>query len=222
MGLLDVLKSRKSESDKLRHRTDVLNYLIRLKGYRRYLEIGVRTPKDNFDKIRAQEKFGVEPNPRKPISYKMTSDAFFEQLRLDPTAKPFHLVFVDGLHLATQVERDVHNALDFLGDDGTIVLHDCNPLTADAQIDDYDGKKLWNGTVWKAWAKLRAEQPGLSMQVIDMDHGLGIIRRGRQVLFHLDSTDYDKMDFALLDARRKELLNLVDVETFKRSLLARS
>ena len=187
-------------------RTDLLNHLIATRGYRDYLEIGVRDPRQNFDKVHVTgRKHSVDPDPQRPVTHKMTSDAFFAQA--DGT---YDLVFIDGLHIADQVERDILNSLERLTPNGAVVLHDVNPLTADAQTDDYDGKKHWNGTVWKAWVKLRATRADLSMRVLDMDEGCGFIERGTQQTIDLPTTDYAKLDYALLARERARLLNLVD------------
>lgn len=203
---------------KIASRTELLNHLVTARGYRRYLEIGVRNPRENFNHVRAAEKAGVDPAPQRPISHVMTSDEFFARHRSEPGAQPYDLIFIDGLHLADQVERDILNGLAALSADGTIVLHDCNPLTADAQTDDYDGKKHWNGTVWKAVVKLRATRPDLAMWVVDIDEGCGVVRRGTQVTFAAPTVDYTELDYAFLERHRREALNLVDVDTFLREL----
>jgi hypothetical protein len=92
---------------------------------------------------------------------------------------------------------------------GAIVLHDVNPQSADAQTDDYDGKKHWNGTVWKAWVKLRATRRDLAMRVLDMDEGCGVIERGDQEPVSLATTDYAAMTYDDLARDRERLLNLV-------------
>ena len=191
-------------------RTELLNKLVETRGYRSYLEIGVRDPRHNFDKIKAPgPKHGVDPSPQRPVTHPMTSDAFFAT-----TSGTYDLVFIDGLHLAEQVEKDILNALEHLTPGGAIVLHDCNPLTADAQSDDYDGKKHWNGTVWKAWVKLRARRDDLAMCVVDIDEGCGVIQRGSQEPVAIEGVDYAAMDYGLLERDRARLLNLVSVDTF--------
>lgn len=199
----------------LRTRTDLLNHLVAKRGYQRYLEIGVRDRRHNFDKIRAATKHGVDPAPRRPISHQLTSDAFFEQRT--STEPGYDLVFIDGLHLAEQVEKDIDNSLAALNAGGAIVLHDCNPLTADAQTDDYDGKKHWNGTVWKAWLKFRATRSDLQMRVVDIDEGCGVIERGQQETFALPTVDFGAMCYSHLDAHRREALNLISADEFARA-----
>jgi predicted O-methyltransferase YrrM len=205
-----TLLSRLFGTSTARTRTDLLNQLVRTRGYRNYLEIGVRDRRQNFDKVQITGlKHGVDPAPQREVSHRMTSDAFFAQ-----ATDTYDLVFIDGLHLAEQVERDIANSLAHLSAAGAVVLHDCNPLTADAQTDDYDGKKHWNGTVWKAWVKLRATRSDLSMRVIDIDEGCGIVERGSQSTIDLPSTEFAQLTYESLDRDRTRLLNLVTADEF--------
>ncbi|HEX4839282.1 MAG TPA: hypothetical protein VFU89_02430 [Rhabdochlamydiaceae bacterium] len=57
-------------------RTDLINYLIVKNGYKKYLEIGVADG-ENFRRINAPEKVGVDPSPAASATYRMTSDEFF-------------------------------------------------------------------------------------------------------------------------------------------------
>lgn len=208
--MLGLLRRFKAATGRISTRTDLINYVLGKVRGTSYLEIGVRDRRHNFDKILAAHKHGVDPAPRRPVSHVMTSDEFFERGH----AGVYDVVFIDGLHLAHQVEKDVEHALGALKPGGAIILHDCNPLTADAQTDDYDGKKHWNGTVWKAWVKLRATRADLAMHVVDIDEGCGVIRRGRQDVIAVDNLDYDQMSFDALAAARSRWLNLVSVDRF--------
>jgi hypothetical protein len=144
----------------------------------------------------------------------MTSDEFFAQRK--PSDPGYDLVFIDGLHLAAQVELDIEHSLAGLNPGGTIVLHDCNPLTADAQTEDYDGKKHWNGTVWKAWVHFRSTRPDLAMRVVDIDEGCGVIQRGTQVPYAGPA----ELTYAHLEAHRREALNLISLADFRESSAA--
>ena len=74
-----------------------------------------------------------------------------------------------------------------------------------------DGKlPPWNGTVWKAYAKRRMRSPNLDMQVVHVDWGVGVIRRGSQTLF----PETEEINWMLLDSQREELLNLVSIDQF--------
>ncbi len=190
------------------NRTAILNHLVLRRGYRDYLEIGVRT-NDNFARVEAPTKVGVDPAPEGPCTHVMTSDAYFEAV---PPQTGFDLVFIDGLHEETQVLRDVEHALGHLRPGGALVLHDCNPPTAwHARAECADPALAWNGTVWRAWARLRCTRPDLRMQVVDTDWGVGIIQPGPQEIHRLGAAT---LDFAYLELHRRELLQLISVERF--------
>jgi len=110
------------------HRSQIINHISQKKSFTKYLEIGVRNPNDCFNSINIELKDGVDPgfeNPNNPVKYPYTSDDFFARLEngfLDKSPDfKWDLIFVDGLHLSYQVERDVLNSLNHLSEDGVIV-----------------------------------------------------------------------------------------------------
>jgi hypothetical protein len=190
--------------------TAILNFLIEKFSYLTYLEIGVRNPKANFDKIKIRFSEGVDPAGK--CAYPMPSDKFF----LLYPHKRYDIIFIDGLHEEKQVDKDIQNSLKALELNGTIVVHDCNPPTAWHQrpASEFKGNEPWNGTVWRSYAKLRMTDASLSMCCIDSDWGVGIIRKGKQVLFPA----VNPFGYELLEQHRKELLNLVSPDEFKKIL----
>jgi Methyltransferase domain len=192
-------------------RTEIINHLIKKTNYQRYLEIGVGDGQ-NFNEVNASQKIGVDPDAAVKVQYPMTSDRFFASL---PGETTYDIIFVDGLHEERQVLRDIHNSLRHLAAGGTILVHDCDPVSEVHQLPE---KILleWCGTTWKAWSRLRCNRPDLQMFVIDADWGIGVIRRGNQTLFN---GRVENFDWQFLAANRRRLLNLVPVETFFGSLL---
>lgn len=150
-------------------RWDVINsYLERGEGLKRYVEIGVRTG-ECIRKVNAQVKLGVDPQGRKrAVTHRMTSDEFFALGH-----EPFDVIFVDGLHHAEQVYRDIMHGWEVLKEDGVIIVHDCNPKLKEHQVRVYRRGAVWNGDVWKGWITAKAVlQRGF---VIDLDEGLGVL-----------------------------------------------
>jgi hypothetical protein len=193
------------------NRTAILNHLTTTYDYQDYLEIGVRDG-SNLQQIIAKNKTGVDPTPLVPCDYEETSDQFFSVL---PTKKHYDLIFIDGLHLAEQVYKDIRNALKHLRNNGTIVLHDCNPPSSFHQRENYlvDSRQpAWNGTVWKAWAQLRCDSPHLDMSVVNTDWGVGIIQKGKQTCYEEYNEYIYSYDY--LEKHRKELLNLISTDDF--------
>jgi predicted O-methyltransferase YrrM len=186
-------------------RTDIINHLIKKNNYKRYLEIGVRDPESNLNLISIEHKDGVDPAGN--CNFPITSDDFFEQLDENVT---YDIIFIDGLHLDYQVEKDITNSLKHLSEDGTIVMHDCSPIKEEHQVEEYVVGTTWNGTTWKAYVKFRMMDENLSMFVVDTDHGVGVITKGKQTLYPKS----DVLDFKLLNENRKEILNLITPQQF--------
>lgn len=206
-------------------RTKVINYLIStFSGDVNYLEIGVRNPNHNFNKINAVNKFSVDPGvefKENPVDFKLTSDDFFcklEKGEILSKEQKFNVIFIDGLHLADQVERDIENALKFISEDGFIILHDCNPPTEwhARECYDYDltpAKQYWNGTTWKAFVKAR-QRKGLSSCCIDTDWGTGILCKHIN-LGESKNVKNDYFEYYIFDQNRVDSLNLIDFDKFK-------
>ena len=134
-------------------RTHLLNTLAEKFNYQSYLEIGQGRKGLNFQWINCPTKIGVDPEKKFKAAFPITSDEFFAQ-----NTDSFDLVFIDSLHHAYQVERDILNSLKFLNKNGTIVVHDCNPPHESWQMVPRESE-AWTGDVWKAWVKLRATRP---------------------------------------------------------------
>lgn len=189
-------------------RTDIINFLIQNNNYKNYLEIGVRNPHDNFNKIACYKKVGVDPDPKSNATYIQTSDEFFSK-----NENNFDIIFIDGLHLCEQVIKDINNSLKFLNEDGIIVCHDCLPNNEQEQIEHYDGVSSWTGTVWKAISQLRMQEQQLSIDVVDTDFGCGLIKRGKQNLF--PKTDVSEMNWDFFVKNRNTLMNVITVQQFR-------
>lgn len=191
-------------------RTAILNTLIEKFHYQSYLEIGQGRKQDNFNWVQCKTKIGVDPNKTLEAAYPLTSDEFFAINK-----NSFDLIFIDGLHHADQVERDILNALKVLNNKGTIVVHDCNPMTEEMQIVPRQ-QEAWTGDVWKTWVKLRATRPDLKMYVIDVNFGCGIVQKQDKTLEPIRADR--QMSYSVFAKNRKKLLNLIDVADFLRSL----
>jgi methyltransferase family protein len=191
------------------YRFDLINLLIQKHGYRRYLEIGVEDG-DAVRSVRCEVKHGVDPTSRN-ATFQLRSDEFFNLIRTD---LEYDCIFVDGMHEEEQVLRDIDNSLAHLSEGGTIVVHDCNPPTAWHQRDYEEAKvtgcRQWNGTVWRAWVRLRATRSDLRMRLVDTDWGCGVIQRGNQECIVLPSP----FSYSDLEQHRAEWLNLISAEAF--------
>jgi len=195
-------------------RTDIINYLIERYDYKNYLEIGVQFPHSNYDKIKIENKVGVEPFPAEDLLQKsiveLTSDDFFNSLEADVK---YDIIFIDGLHTREQCLADILNSLKHLSHNGTILVHDCLP-TAEYQTTHEDNGKEWTGDVWKSIVDIKAKD-GLDVSTIDTDWGIGCIRLNADNIGFENQIDLDWENYQLL---RHELLNIKTIEQWKNSL----
>lgn len=219
------------ENLKKPRRTHIINHLISLIDARNYLEIGVRDPRKNFNRIQCRSKYSVDPGVEfrdNPVDFKMTSDVFFEKLKnnqLDIQHDiKFDVIFIDGLHVSHQVERDILNSLEHLSDIGFIILHDCNPPSEFHQREHYDfvnspAGSFWNGTTWKAYYKAR-HQRGLFSICFDSDWGVGIISKKHYPFFNTihEPVQNEFYEYSILNAYRQKHLNLYPFEQWAESI----
>ena len=218
-------KLNELEMAKRPFRYDVINFLLTsLNRNCTYLEIGVRNPADNFNRIHASTKYSVDPGlefKENPVDFVLTSDQFFDQLRAGKVLKAdilFDVIFIDGLHTAEQVDRDIKNALEFIKEDGFIVLHDCNPPTESHAREEHKyeispAMQFWNGSTWKGFMKWRSNEK-LQSCTIDTDWGVGIISKSKELGNHTELKN-DFFEFSVFNNQRKEFLNLISFDELK-------
>lgn len=225
---VEVQRKSAQEKTKPGSRTEVINTLLSVQhGGTCYLEIGVRDPGHNFNHIKADQKYSVDPGyefKENPVDFKLTSDEFFRRLdgnEVLSNSIRFDVIFIDGLHLAEQVDRDIQNALRYIKEDGFIVLHDCNPPSEWHARETYayagtPARSYWNGTTWKAFLKWRCD-PSVNSCCIDTDWGVGIISRTRPIGKCTQRKD-PFFEFANFDRDRATYLDLIDLQTLKSRL----
>ena len=221
----EVKKLNEAEINKTPSRTEVINFLLdSIDRETNYLEIGVRNPADNYDHILSKIKYSVDPGiefTENPVDFKMTSDEFFKKLRegvvLEKDIK-FDVIFIDGLHLAEQVDRDIKNALEFIKDDGFIVLHDCNPPSEWHAREEHNYRlspagNNWNGTTWKAFVKWR-QNPEVFSCCIDTDWGIGVLSKTNDIGRNYNGYN-EFYEYSSFKEHRVSQLNLLSFSDFK-------
>ena len=162
-------------------RYELINYYITTRKFKSFLEIGTDKG-EAFNAINVDKKVSVDPNRSTNATHYMTSDEYFAQ-----TDDKFDIIFIDGLHEYSQVDRDIKNALKHLNDHGVIIMHDCHPNSEACQrhCSHYPGGE-WTGDCWKAYVKNRAELQ-YEMFVWDHDWGCGVI--DTDVIKQTDTSD---------------------------------
>lgn len=216
-------------------RWDIINHLIRKYQYTSYLEVGYYKGW-SFDRVECNFKVAVDPNPSKTIEqeqllpgegmgftlvegdnkvrggyiYKKTSDAFFSWIGED---KKYDIIFIDGLHESTQVDRDIQNALKHLSPDGTIVMHDCNPSTEEMTLGGTANGE-WTGDVYKSFIHTTGLR---NRYVVDTDYGVGVLRPSeleKEDMIQILNKTFPSLTWEEFDKFRDQFLDLISPDEF--------
>lgn len=190
------------------HHSELLNLIAKALDATTYLEIGVFNPTHNFDKIQVEYKIGVDPDtnvkwPETGWLIHLPSDQFFKTARA--YGLKFDMGWIDGLHHADQVARDVDNMWACLRPGGVLGIHDANPHSERITHVPRDNRE-WCGDVYKTVSNIQ----GVAKFTVDMDYGCCILRKAaiEQQIFitqrEIEWEDFDRM--------RQHYLNLVTVE----------
>ena len=188
-------------------RTEIIQNIINKKNYEKYLEIGCDKD-DNFSKIQAKIKIGVDP--QRGGTLRMTSDEFFKKNNGN-----FDIIFLDGLHTYEQTIKDIQNSLNIISDKGIILIHDCLPKKIWNQIVPRVYGH-WNGDVWKAIVHSRTFDQADTYTII-ADHGLGIIfKRKNRNLLNLKITNFKKLKYADYYNNHMKFMNLINYDNLEK------
>ena len=186
-------------------RWDLIKYLIKKYNYTNYLEIGC--DKDQlFSKVKIQNKIGVDPFSGGTV--RKTSDKFF----LENNEK-FDIVFIDGLHIYSQVKKDILNSVQCLKPNGIVLVHDCMPDSVGKQaVPRY--KMQWNGDVWKAIVDLR-QKNNLEIYTCEIDQGIGIITNKKNSSVLKLDIPINKIKFKDYYNNYKKYMRVISINEFK-------
>lgn len=194
-------KSLKIDFKLKKKRQEIVQELIELKKFKKYLEIGT-FKNELFNYVKCEKKVGVDPISGGNI--RKTSDDFFSK-----NIEKFDLIFIDGLHTYKQVKKDIHNSLNAINDNGIILLHDCFPrnyyyqAVPRCQIN-------WNGDTWKALVESRTDEK-LDTYCLNADEGIGIIfKRKNKNLLNLKAKNFEKLKYDDFIKNYKNYLNLIE------------
>ena len=194
-------------------RLGIINHLIEKSHYRKYLEIGVHIG-EVLDNCIASYKVGIDPDFKSYKGdcklYPKSSDNFFE--RVSSRVK-FDIIFIDGMHEAKQVYRDIKNSLYHLNEGGAIVVHDCNPPTEwhTRSHENFIPGEEWNGDVYKGYIEA-VNSFNVEWLTVNVDWGVGIITTcniplpPKEYKFTLSWEEFDK--------NKEILLHLISEEEF--------
>ena len=213
-------------------RVTFLNLIIKKMGYKKYLEIGIDNPDICFNRIKVEKKIAVDPYTEdtgchkwnienvdefiKSIDgnhYLLTSDEFFDKKR-----DTFDIIFIDGVHLENQVDKDIENSLAKLRPGGLIVLHDTMPRNELVATPKPEAGQPWMGTVYRSFWKLRMFRSDLDLCTVDKGTGFSFVRPGVNKPYSRPNFK-NHMSFEFLNIYRNEIMNVTPLETFKKKWL---
>ena len=108
-------------------------------------------------------------------------------------------------------EADDMLSVNFLNEDGVILIHDCLPKNYFANAIPrcvYE----WNGDVWKAFVEMRTKE-NLDCYCCYADYGIGIIlKRKNSNLLKINVKNFSKMKYNYFFYNYKDLMNLKEYE----------
>lgn len=214
-------------------RVNLINMIIERMGYKKYLEIGIDNPGICFNHIVCDKKVGVDPyhddtgchkwnseNKEEFIEaidgefFQGTSDEFFAKKR-----NKFDIIFIDGLHLEEQVDKDIQNSLSRLNKGGIIILHDTMPRIERVATPTPEPGTPWMGTVYRSFWKLRQFRDDLDLCTVDQGTGFSFVRPGKNELYKNPKYPNLHMSFMYLNIHRTKLMNVIGLEAFKKTWL---
>jgi hypothetical protein len=159
-------------------RTEIINKFIQENGFTSYLEIGIGDG-SNFKAIQCKVKRGCDPQVKETEEIMVaTSDNFFLTLNEFKPDFKFDLIFIDGLHHADQVERDIINSWNCLTPKGVILIHDVKPHNEEMTLVPRQSKQ-WTGDIFRTWLGFLQKYPKVKTDFIDEEFGVGVIYKSR-------------------------------------------
>ena len=196
-------------------RVELIKAILKCYETPSYLEIGFGNG-FCFNSISVEDKTCVDPHPVFPETWATqgncilkTSDDFFST-----NDKMYDVIFIDGDHDYSAVKSDFENATRFLKEGGTIILHDCNPLSewmCRPKEEFFPEKgEAWNGGGYRLFMEMYQTTDKFTWMTSHEDHGCCVVRRGKRTPVVLDTTG--NTSYELFDKNRQEILNLMAID----------
>lgn len=197
---------------------DLINHLIRVRGYKSCLEISTPTSGCGFRNVTKtvhRERIwsrSHRQNDGELVTYRMDSDTAFNMIRDE--GKHYDIILVDGFHSFDQQSRDVIHSLERLTPNGTVLVHDACPphewMVGEKQVKYVE----WSGDAYKVVVQMRMTRPDLSIRTVDTDLGCALIRNEPSQI-PLLTGDFEQLcDWTYFQAHRREILNMITTDEF--------
>lgn len=145
----------------------------------------------------------------------MTSNTFFAFWGRN-NLETYDVHFMDQLHIADQVTKDIKNALKMSTEKGNVILHHCHPPHPAFAREDYGAsiraKGSWSGTTYKAAWEF-AWTGCYEMKIVDADWGIGVIDKSKTREERPNPNPY--FEWNQFEALRKSSEVLIKLDDFK-------
>lgn len=206
----------------IQYKYDIVNYLIGIKGYRKFLEVTTPVTGLKFAEVtnrvakdRIWSRASGSDDDGQDVTYRLHSDDAFSEIQKD--GKHYDIIFVDGWHTFFQAEKDILNSLECLVDDGSLVVHDCNPPEESHTGEPFSrSDDEWCGDVYQVIIKLRMTRQDLCICIVDTDFGCAVIqKRTSSPLTPPTGLGFEDMiRWEYFSQNRKRLLDLISTSEF--------
>ena len=230
------------------NRIELIQEIFKKTPFKNYLEIGCYSGV-SFLPIKAKNKIAVDPSFKIAFKYKLkwllkeprnfnnkyfeeTSELFFSKRKAFlERIGALDVILIDGLHTFQNSLNDVLNSLEYLNNNGIIILHDCFPPHKAAalptktypSIEEQESVEGWTddwcGDVWKTIVYLRKNLGELlNICVLNTDYGLGLIRPKSKVVINnlvvneKSFSEIDKLTYDELIQDPESLVNLKETD----------
>jgi hypothetical protein len=168
-------------------KSDLVNHLARVRGYRRYLEIHVPSTGFQFGAVdrsllhceRLTYSCPEEWSDGCPVDFRVAGFDISEAAETLKARGPrYDIILVDPWHTYEASLRDLRLAYELLTPNGTLVVHDCLPPTEKIAGPEFIPGE-WCGVTYKAFIDFVLEND-LDYCTVSTDYGCGIVRKPRK------------------------------------------
>lgn len=182
------------------HRNDLIKSFIINKKFNNYLELYYLNNKDF--KVKTKE---INSN----IDYDLTSEQFFEKINNNEILfknYKWDIIFIDEYLPTFQIEKNIIKYLDYLSDNGFLILNNCKLII--------NNIKSFDVNIWKILYKFNCTRKDLDIYCVDIDNGLGVIKKNKNER-ELPSFNNIYFDYNIFYNDIKNHLNLISLTEFE-------
>ena len=167
-------------------KSDLVNALGALNGWRRYLEFGALTTGGQYSEIDRSQFTTCHrlsylclrpPEDGLPVDFESNTVDIADCIRrIDEQRQRYDVILVDSWHSYDASVRDLAAGYYLLQEGGAMVVHDCLPTSEDQVTPEFH-KGLWCGLTYKAYLDFVIKYSPMDYYTLDTDFGCGVIRR---------------------------------------------